>query len=131
MVDTEGLLIKVKVVAANHYDNQFGWQMLRLARQKTRRLKKIWVDKGYKDGFFELLARYHYDCDVEVVARPEGAKGWLLLPRRWVVERTFAWIGRFRRMSKDYEYLPQTSEAMIYGCMMTHMLRRLTANRTT
>ena len=130
MVDTEGLLITVKVVAAQHYDNQFGWEMLQMARQKTRRLQKVWVDKGYKDGLFELLARYHYDCDVEVVSRPEGSKGWLLLPRRWVVERTFAWLGRFRRLSKEYEFLAETSEAMIYGCMISLMLRRLTIGIT-
>ena len=54
----------------------------------------------------------------KVVERPKGAKGFVLLPRRWVVERTFAWLGRYRRLSKDYEQLPETSEAMIYAAMV-------------
>lgn len=81
-MDTEGFLITVKVIAANVFDNQYAWEMIQLARQKTQRLQKIWVDKGYKDGLVQLLARYHYNCDVEVVARPDGSKGWILLPRR-------------------------------------------------
>lgn len=126
LVDTEGLVIKVKVTAAQVFDHQYAWEMIQLARAKSQRLHKLWVDKGYQDGFVALLARYHFNMDVEVVARPAGSKGWHLLPRRWVVERTFAWLGRFRRLSKDYEYLPETAETMIYGCMSTLMLRRLT-----
>lgn len=126
LVDTEGLLISAKVTAAHQFDNQHAWEMIQLARGKTQRLQKLWVDKAYRDDYIALLARYHYALDVEVTARPEGTKGWYLLPRRWVVERTFAWLGRFRRLSKDYEFLAQTSEAMIYGCMITLMLRRLT-----
>jgi putative transposase len=86
----------------------------------------VWVDAGYRDGLTSLWARYHYGMEVEIVTRPRHVRAWQLLPRRWVVERTFAWLGRFRRLSKDYEYWPQTSEAMIYGVMTTLMLRRLT-----
>ncbi len=64
---------------------------------------------------------------LEAVKRPEGTKGFQLLPRRWVVERTFAWLGRYRRLSKDYETLPQTSEAWIYLAMINLMLGRLAA----
>jgi len=62
---------------------------------------------------------------LEVVKRPQDAKGFILLPRRWVVERTFGWFGRYKRLSKDYEYLTQTSEAMIRGVMIHIMIRRL------
>jgi putative transposase len=63
---------------------------------------------------------------LEIVKRPEGTKGFLLLPKRWIVERTFAWLGRYRRLSKDYEYVTQTSEAMIRVVMVHLMVRRLT-----
>ena len=59
------------------------------------------------------------------MSRPEGVKGFLLLPKRWVVERTFAWLSRYRRLSKDYEYLTLTSEAMIHVAMINLMVRRL------
>ena len=62
---------------------------------------------------------------VEIVVRPEGSKGFRVLPRRWVVERTFAWLGRCRRLSKDYEALPETSEAWIRIAMIHLMLKRL------
>jgi putative transposase len=130
VVDTEGLLIAVHVTAANRFDHQQAWALVQHARRKTQRLHHLWVDQGYRDGLVALLARYHFDCTIEVVARPKASPGWFLLPRRWVVERTFAWLGRFRRLSKDYEWLPETSEAMIYGCMMTLMLRRLTCAPT-
>jgi putative transposase len=60
-----------------------------------------------------------------IVKRPEGLKGFLLLPKRWIVERTFAWLGRYRRLSKDYEYLTQASEAMTRVAMIQLMVRRL------
>lgn len=64
----------------------------------------------------------------EVVKRSEDTDGFVVLPRRWVVERTFAWLGRYRRLSKDYEQLPETSEAMIYAAMVHLMLKRLARN---
>jgi len=64
----------------------------------------------------------------EVIKRTEETVGFVVLPRRWVVERTFAWLGRYRRLSKDYEQLPETSEAMIYAAMVRIMLRRLARN---
>jgi putative transposase len=62
---------------------------------------------------------------LNVVSKKQGQKGFEVLPRRWVVERTFAWFGRYRRLSKDYEYLPTTSETMLYVAMVHLMLQRL------
>src|SRR5688500_2788563 len=72
--------------------------LLVAAVKRSRRLRHVWVDLGYRDGFAALLARHHYNVTVEVVARPREQRGGQLLPRRWVVERRFAWLGRFRRM---------------------------------
>jgi putative transposase len=65
---------------------------------------------------------------LQIVERAQEATGFVILPRRWVVERTFAWLGRYRRLSKDYEQLPETSEAMIYAAMVHLMLKRLARN---
>ncbi len=70
-------------------------------------------------------AEQTFGWTLEVVRKKEGQKGFEVLPRRWVVERTFAWFGRYRRLSKDYEYLPTTSETMLYVAMVNLMLRRL------
>jgi putative transposase len=68
---------------------------------------------------------------LEIVSRPEGVKGFVLLPKRWVVERTFGWLNRYRRLSKDYEYLTQTSQAMIHVVMINLMVRRLARKQTS
>ena len=87
-------------------------------------LKKIWVDAGYKEQFIDWFKE---QCGwiVEVVTRREGAVGFEVQPHRWIVERTFGWFNLFRRLSKDYEYLPETSESMIYLASIRLMLRRL------
>lgn len=126
LVDTEGSVLCVQVTAANQPDASQLDRLLQAGLKRSSRLRKVWVDQGYRNGYVALLARYRHQLEVEVVARPRQQTGWQLLPRRWVVERTFAWLGRFRRLSKDYEFWPQTSEAMIYGVMMTVLLRRLT-----
>ena len=79
------------------------------------------------------MSRKPYPSDLsdrvfKVIKRIEEAVGFVVLPRRWVVERTFAWLGRYRRLSKDYEQLPETSEAMIYAAMVRIMLRRSARN---
>ena len=72
--------------------------------------------------------RLHFHFVLQPVLRPEGQKGFVVLPRRWVVERTFAWLTQCRRLGKDYERLPVSSEAMIYLAMTRLMLRRLAAS---
>jgi putative transposase len=75
-----------------------------------------------------FILRYFIGCAIEIVKRSDDTSGFKVLPRRWVVERTLAWLGRYRRLSKDYEYHPQTSETMIYAAMTHLMLRRLARN---
>jgi putative transposase len=86
-------------------------------------LALIWADRAYQGLEGWLLA--HCEWILEIVKPPKGTKGFTLLPRRWVVERTFAWLGRYRRLSKDYEYLPRSSETWIYMAMCCLMLKRL------
>lgn len=107
--------------------------------KRLKSVKKVWADNGYAGEDLKEIAKKH-GKDLEIVKRPAGRiriyneelraewipveRGFTVLPRRWVVERTFAWIGRYRRMSKDYEYLAKTSETMIYLSMTKTMLTR-------
>jgi putative transposase len=88
-------------------------------------LRKIWADGAYA-GQLLSWAKAFGGWSIEVVRKKVGQKGFQLLPRRWVVERTFAWIGRCRRLSKEYETLTASSEAWIHLAMIGLMLRRLT-----
>lgn len=127
VVDTLGLVVKAKVTAANVQDVHAGKQILSdLAQQPELlvRLQKIFADGGYRGELVEwTLNELH--AVIEVVLKIEGQKGFQVLPKRWVVERTFAWISRNRRLARDYERLVATSEAMIYIAMIRLGLRRL------
>lgn len=90
-------------------------------------LDTIWVDGGFDGNPFMEWAMDCLRWVVEVVLRPEEAKGFVLLPKRWVVERTFGWLMNNRRLCRDYEVLTKTSETFIYLAMIRIMLRRLTA----
>ena len=85
----------------------------------------IWTDSTFGGKVFTAWIKESFGWILEVVKKKEGQKGFEVLPKRWVVERTFAWFGRYRRLSKDYEYLPTTSETMLYAAMVNLMLRRL------
>jgi putative transposase len=126
-VDTLGLLLGVVVTAASDQDREGALSWLASLRHRYSRLRLIWADQAYAGELASWLwdLRPWRKVRLEIVKRPEGIKGFLLLPKRWIVERTFAWLGRYRRLSKDYEYLPQTSEAMIHGAMIHLMVRRL------
>jgi putative transposase len=126
-VDTLGLLLTVVVTAASVQDRDGAKLLLEVLRHQFSRLRLIWADGAYGG---ELLAwvwalRPWRKVRLEIVKRPTGVKGFQLLPWRWIVERTFGWLGRYRRLSKDYEYLTQTSEAMIRVAMIHLMVRRL------
>ena len=127
VVDTLGLVLAVLVTAAN-FDDRPAAQRLFTAMLATpfKRLKLIWADGNYTG---ELIAWVKTTCNwlLEVVHTPEGQKGFAVLPKRWIVERTFAWLNRQRRLSKDYERSPETSEGFIYVAMIRLMLKKLDA----
>jgi putative transposase len=154
LVDTEGLVLKAKVHVANVVDQEGIKPLLDGAKGLFPRLSHLWLDAGYRGeekgkGWVEkvlgwsvdLLERPRKPAPERVLKswaeqwRKEGvevdwekllpARSFRVLPRRWVVERTFSWIDHNRRMSKDYERLPETSEAFIYVAMSRLMVRRL------
>jgi putative transposase len=124
LVDTIGLLLIVVVHAANIQDRDGAKLVLAKAKLCFSRLRLIWVDGGYAGKLIDWAWNI---CGwiLEIVKRCDDVKGFQVLPRRWVVERTFGWLGRYRRLSKDYEGLTETSEAMIYAAMSHLMARRL------
>lgn len=128
LVDTLGLVLMVVVHAANIQDRDGAKLVLARIAQALPRLKLIWADGGYAGQLIEWVkATCHWL--LEIVKRSDDVKGFQVLPHRWVVERTFAWLGRYRRLSKDYEYCPETSEAMVYAAMIHVMVRRLARMR--
>ncbi len=127
LVDTLGLLLAVVVTAASVQDRDGATDLLGRLGHKFWRLRLIWADQAYAGDLISWLwaLRPWRNIRLEIVRRPEGAKGFLLLPKRWIVERTFGWFGRYRRLAKDYEYLTRTSEAIIRVAMIHLMVRRL------
>ena len=125
LVDTIGLITAVMVLPANIQDRDAAKHLLPLALgQRTRnRIKHIWADGGYA-GALVRWARKTCRCTVEIVKRSE-LHTFKVLPRRWVVERTFGWLGRYRRLSRDYERQAHTGETMVYLAMLRLMLARL------
>lgn len=123
LVDTLGLLLFVAVTAANVPDTQ-GARLVAPACSAFPNLKKVWVDGGYAG---EIVSHYRevYHLDLEVVTKPPGQKGFVVAPKRWVVERTFAWLGWYRGLSRDYEYTVRHSESMVKLSQIHLMARRL------
>jgi putative transposase len=148
LVDTQGLVLKAKVQPANVMDRDGIKPLMERVREHFRRLSHLWLDAGY-NGKGKGKDRVEKDLGLttQVVQRPRRSRyvwvkegeeidwerirkllpepGFKVLPRRWVVERTFSWIDQNRRLSKDYERLPETSEAFIYLAMTRLMVRRL------
>jgi putative transposase len=134
---------KAHVTPADTSDRDGAAELLgRLDWRRFPRLRHGWVDQAYRGEFLAWVTQ-RFGVTLEVVQRADGGRRrrWLpagaappvvpafaVVPRRWVVERTFGWLGRFRRLSKDYEFLPATSEAVIYLAMVQILTRRL-ANR--
>ena len=119
-----GLLIDVVVHAANLQDRDGSKLVFRKFKKSGSSLKLIWADGGYAGKLISWVRRV-CKCKLEIVKRSDDIKGFKVLPRRWVVERTFGWFGRYRRLSKDYEFSTDTSETMIVVAMTHLMLRRL------
>lgn len=124
LVDTLGLVLAVVVTGAAVQDRDGARLLLSRLGGACKKLRLIWVDGGYRGQLLDwVMAHFHFR--LRVVLRPEEQKGFAVLPRRWVVERTFAWLNHHRRLSKDYEGQESSSEAMIYIVMIRLMLRRL------
>ena len=147
LVDTNGLILHALVHEANIQDYRGGRLLLAPLKGAFGRLKLIWADSSYKKEGFDEWVKAELGWDVEIVEHPwSGLRGvWApkdavidwekirpsgfhVLPHRWVVERTFAWLSTWRRLSKDYEVLPSSEEAWIYLAMIRIMLRRLAQN---
>ncbi len=150
LVDTQGFVLQALVHAADIADRDGGKLLLEVCQtaspaplaHRFPRLHHLWVDAGYRGSFVDWV-KATLGWSVEVVKHwwtgvakvwvapgqkpPEKPTGFQLLKWRWIVERTFAWLGCYRRLSKDYEYLPETSTAMVYTAMSRLMLARLAA----
>jgi putative transposase len=126
LVDTTGLLLAAAVTPANVQDKAGALIALGRLGGGGKKLRRVWADGAYRTerGFLASWVERHRIA-LTPVGRPEGQRGFQVLPRRWVVERTFAWLNQSRRLSKDYERLCETSEALIYVAMTRLMVRRL------
>jgi putative transposase len=130
VVDSLGLLVAVVVTAASVDDAAGAQQTLAAVESEAfPRLRRIYADNKYHNFALYDWVQTHTKYRLEVVRRPSHVIGFVHLPKRWVVERTFAWLGRCRRLSKDYERLTETSEAMLKLSMIGLMVRRLAPGR--
>jgi putative transposase len=141
LVDTQGLVLALKVHAANISDRDGAPLLLAGTPERYPHIRKLWTDSGYNGRFRTWAAEHLANWDVEIVKHwwtgikgvwvgpdqepPTIPSGFHVLPKRWIVERTFAWLDQYRRLSKDYERLPATSETLMYIAMIRLMLRRL------
>ena len=120
-MDLLGLVLRVLVTSASVPEREGAKQVLKRVHcmeDKVKRLHTVWMDGGYRGQDFMRWI-------VEIVLRPLEEKGFVVLPKRWVVERTFGWLNWYQRLSKDYERLVETSETFIYIAMIRIMVRRL------
>ena len=131
LVDTLGLLLSVVVHSADIQDRDGAALVL---DKRTRRLfpfiERIYADGGYQGPRVRAAAAKIGNWEIEIVKRSDIAKGFAVLPKRWVVERTLAWISRNRRLARDYERYARTAAAFVRLAMIRIMLRRLTPNHS-
>jgi putative transposase len=133
VVDSLGLLLAVAVTSAALDDGSHAWRVLRkLSPHDYPRLLLLWADNKYNNKQLQAwLKQQQAAYEIEVVSRPIGAKGFILLHRRWVVERSLAWLNRYRSLSKEYTYYTASSEAQIQISSIQLMLRRLKPNKAS
>ena len=117
-------MVGVVVHSAGVQDRDGAKLVIQKVRFNSPRLKKLWADGGYA-GELEGWVRRFTGWKSEIVRRNDAARGFTVLPKRWIVERTFGWLSRYRRLSKDYEFFTQTGENLIYMAMINLMLHRL------
>lgn len=126
LVDTLGLVLGALVSPANVPEREGAQSLLKVTRGSLQWLRRLWVDGGYSGATFAQQAKaIRPKLEVEVVKRSDDVKGFKVLPRRWVVERTFAWLMRHRRLVRDYETSESSAEAWIYLAMIRIQIRRL------
>ena len=125
MVDTLGLIWGICITSGNTSEAAGAKKLLLKVQDALARWEVIWVDGGFEHRL-EKWVEARYPFRVEVVKRSDGKKGWELLPKRWVSERTFGWLGRWRALAREYDYRSETTEANILLAMTHLMLRRLT-----
>jgi putative transposase len=125
VVDSQGLLIGVLVTEANASERLGAVVVLDESIEKLSKLQVVWVDQGYSGPNFARAVKQVCGEQVRVEVIERISKTFERLPKRWIVERTFGWLNRFRRLSKDYEVYSEISEAMIYCSLTRLMLRRL------
>jgi putative transposase len=131
IVDTLGLILAVMVTAGDVPDAEAARMLFnRLTPHQLRRLKVIWADSAYERFELPQWVRQHKRFELVLVHRPDGVKGWVLLPRRWVVERTFGWLVWYRRHGKAYEKTTESCEAMIRISQVAQMLERSRPKQT-
>lgn len=127
ITDTVGNLLAVVVNAANTQDRDGAKKAFsQLSADTIASVKKIWADGGYRGDDFLNWVQEVLQSALEITTRPPNANGFVVVPVRWVVERTLAWLGRYRRLSKDYEHCTKSSEGVIYVASIATMLKRLT-----
>lgn len=124
-VDTLGMILIAVVHGADWQDYDGAAFVIARLKAKFQRLKVLFADSAYGRKGLPAWVKETFGWVLQTVLRPVDVKGFVVLPKRWIVERTFSWIGRYRRHSKDYERNPETSEAMIYIAMINLMSRRL------
>lgn len=130
IVDTIGCLLVVWVHAANVFDGKAARQVITNLFLLVHTVKIIWADCGYSGAALLDWVSLQFSCELAVVKKKKGTQGFHVLPRRWVVERTFAWLGRSRRLSKDYERKPTSSETQVYIASGRLLLRQICNNQT-
>jgi transposase len=123
--DCLGLLLAVTVTAAGMQDRDSAHRLLALLREHFSTITLVWADGGYA-GRLIVWAKAVLHLTITIVKRTDDTKGFVVLPRRWVVERTFGWLTRHRRLVRDYERRPEHHEAMVWWATVTIMTRRLT-----
>ena len=117
-------MVGAVVHSAGVQDRDGAKRVIQKVRFNSPRLKKLWADGVYA-GALETWVRRFTGWELEIVRRNDAKRGFTVLPKRWIVERTFGWLGRYRRLSKDYEFFTQTGENLIYMAMINLMLHRL------
>ena len=130
VVDTMGCVIVVWVHAANIFDGKAARWIIEYLFSLLHTIKIIWADSAYSGAELFDWVFSQFNCVLEVVRKEKGIKGFHVLPRRWIVERTFAWLIRSRRLNKDYERKPSSSKAQVYLASCRLLLRQICNNQT-